>query len=260
MRKIFQTSYIFLAAALVLSGCRKETDWTAQPTSVPNAAAFIKFNFATSYAANPDVQLELNKERVSGLIKSRTPFPGGGYNTNGSNFPDYIAVNPGSVLLGAGIPFKGSATDSIVLLSQSVTLSANKYYTAHITDTATKIKVALYEDDMTPADPGFSKFRFVNLMPDVPAIDLYYGSTLVASNISYLGASPYFTVDIPNSTTPAQAWNTRATGTGPSGTILATYTSANTAINRRVYTAFAMGYRLATDAVRKPYISFLLNK
>jgi len=93
-------------------------------------------------------------------------------------------------------------------------------------------------------------------MPNVPAIDLYYDTIKVASNIAYLSSSNYF--DIIRTPT-SLAWTIREAGTLPTSTALATYTSANTTQNQRVYTAFASGYKGSIDAVRRPYIAFYLS-
>ena len=90
-------------------------------------------------------------------------------------------------------------------------------------------------------------------MPNVPSIDLYNGTTLVASGIAYKSTSDYFTLQLPASS----AWTIKAAG---SSTTLATYSSASTITNARSYTAFAQGYAGSTDATRKPYISFFLTK
>ena len=93
-------------------------------------------------------------------------------------------------------------------------------------------------------------------MPNVPAIDLYYGTTRVATNIPYLGSTDYFDLAVP---TTALAWTIRATGTAATSTALATYTSINTNLNQRVYTAFASGYSgLPTTDPRRPFVAFYL--
>jgi hypothetical protein len=94
-------------------------------------------------------------------------------------------------------------------------------------------------------------------MPNVPSVDLYYGTTLVSSAIPYLTSSAYF--DLPSPITTA-AWTIRETGAAPTSTALATYTSANTSQRRRIYTAFALGYKGQTATTTRPYISFFLNQ
>ena len=246
---------------LLNAGCYKDPkdiSYTATSTFNDPSKALLKINYLSAYSLNPSVQLSIDKVRVSGLISGRTPFPGGGYNVNGSNFPDYLAVKPGTLVLDVAIPKKVTNVDSVLLFTTPITLEATKNYTVHITDTLAKTKMVLVEDNINPPAVNEVKYKFLNMMPNVAAIDLYYGTTLVATKIPYLGSSPYFTM--PSSTTVALAWSIREAGTSATSTALATYTSINTVINQRVYTAFALGYKGATATNTKPYISFLLNK
>ncbi len=142
-----------------------------------------------------------------------------------------------------------------MLFTAPLTLEGGKYYSAHITDTGANTKLLLLQDQLTQPDTGRSRHRFVNLMPNVPAIDLYYGPTKVADNVAYLSASPYFDVPRPASNL---AWTIREAGTAATSAALATYTSTNTTLDQRVYTSFALGYKGGT-ATRLPYISFYLN-
>ncbi len=256
MKKTFL--YTSLIALMAFSlGCDKDGGEIATYQMVPGSKALLKVNYASAYSSNPSVQLEINGVRMSGLITARTPFPGGGLNTGGSNFPDYLPVDPGSISVSAVIPKKGTETDSIVLFNNSVNLVAGKNYTAHVTDTAANTKVVLLEDDISQPDTGTVRYRFVNLMPNVPAVDLYFGTTLVAANVPYLGSSDYFTLNTWGLV--SQSWTIRPAGT-TTGTAMATYISASSIAARRVFTIFAMGYKDQTSAALKPYVSFLYNR
>lgn len=255
MKKIF----IYIPALVILvlaASCNKDPEYLASQSFLGASNSFLKINYLSAYPTNPQVQLSINGERVSGLITGRTPFPGGGYNTNGSNFPDYLALKSGVNILSIAIPKKNTNTDSIQLFSTSLNLNAAKYYTAHVTDTGSKTKAVLLEDDLIFNDTT-CRYRFLNMMPNVPLIDVYYGTTLVVAGIPYLASSIY--IDIPSPAT-ATSWFIRETGTSPTSTALATYLSANTALKGRVYSAFALGYKGQTSTLTRPYISFLLNK
>jgi len=256
MRKLLNIVPLLLLIGF-LASCKKENKLIAEVDEVNTSSqAFVKINYASAYAANSSVQLKVNNTRVSYLLTARTPFPGGGYNTGGASQDDYLALTPGTVPFSISIPNKNTNNDSVVLFNSNITLAAGKHYSVHIADTAAKTKMIVLEDDISKADTGQSKYRFVNLIPNVTAIDLYYGTTLVAGNIPYLGNSNYFTMPRPAT---SLAWSIREAGTGPTGTVLATYTSASSTLSERSYTAFAMGYKGSTDAARKPYISFYLN-
>lgn len=254
MKQLSITCLLFVA---ILSGCSKKDIKYGDFELVNSTQSFLKINFASAYSANPNVQFSVNGVRVSNLLTARTPFPGGGYNTGGGSTPDYLAVKPGSLTFSISIPQKNTNIDSVVLYSTAVNVTAGEYNTLHIADTSTSTQSVLIPDNRMSPDSGYAKFRFINLMPNVPAIDLYYGTTVVASNIAYKVVSDYFTIAVPAT---ALAWSVRPAGAAPSSTALATYTSASTTTNGRSYTAFAMGYSGQTSTARKPYISFFLIK
>lgn len=248
---------LLVVVVLVTVSCTKTNEYTATRTYVTAEEALLKINYLSAYVANPGVQLSINNTRVSGVITGRTPFPGGGYNTNGDSRPDYLSITPGANTLSIAIPKKGTNTDSVVLFSTSLTLVKGKNYTVHVSDTLAKTKALLIEDELAEIEPNYARYRFVNMMPNAPFVDLYYGTKLVATGIPYLGYSAYFNLPY---TTAATPWDIRETGTLPTSTALASYPSSNTTLNQRMYTVFALGYKGATAATTKPYVSFLLNK
>ena len=259
MKKIIITFSLACSLGLALISCEKEVVRVAAETNIGSDKAKLKVNYVSAYASNnPSVQVKLNSTRVSNLLPFRTPFPGGGFNTGGGSTNDYLVVTPGQTALKISVPNVGKETDSVELFASSLNLVAGKNYTAHVTDTGANTKVVLLEDDITQPAYGKSKYRFVNLMPNVPAIDLYYGTTMVATNVAYLASSPYFELPLP---VTSLTWSIRETGTSPTSTALATYLSASTSGNQRVYTAFATGYKSQTGSTnpRRPFISFLLN-
>lgn len=252
MKKYFFTT-ITSVVLVIQFGCNKNEIKYGDFDLISNNNANLKVNFTSAYASNPDIQFKIDGKRVSNAIKTRTPFPGGGYNTGGGSTPDYLAVKTGSIAFTASVPQKGTEIDSILLFSTNLDLTGGSFSTLNISDTGASTSSLLVTDDRVSPDSGFVKYRFVNLMPNVPSIDLYNGTTLVASGIAYKSASNYFTLQLPASS----AWSIRAAG---SSTNLATYSSASTITNARSYTAFAQGYAGSTDATRKPYISFFLTK
>jgi hypothetical protein len=257
MKRYFFRSLYIVLLTFAIAGCEKNVISYGDSTIVDASKALLKLNYSSLYAANPSVQISFNGARVTPLLAGRTPYPGGGYNTNGDSRPDYLAVTPGEISIKISIPQRGTNVDSVVLYTTSVTVEAGKNYTAHITDTAAKTQTVLLTDEFARPDSNYAKFKFVNLMPNVPAVDLYYGTTLVAPNIAYKAASNYFTLQVPASTL---SWAVRPAGAAATTTALAVYSSASTTTNQRVYTVFAIGYAGATDAVRRPYVSFLLNR
>jgi hypothetical protein len=134
---------------------------------------------------------------------------------------------------------------------------------AHITDTAATTQTFLTEESFVRPDTALARYRFVNLMPNVPAVDLYYGvsatdqslDTLIVGNVSYLSVSN----EIKLKSAQAKTWKIRPAGAAISAAnILGSYTSSSTFLNQRVYTIFASGYAGKTTTVQKPYVSFFL--
>ncbi len=243
---------------LLLAGCEKETGYTATFTQPGSTDARVKIIYASAYALNPAVQLSFDDVRVSNLITGRTPFPGGGYNTNGSSFPDYLVLKPGTQKFTVSIPKRNTNVDSVVLFTTQVTLEGGKSQTLNVMDTLAKTKTLVVVDTIAMPALNTIKYRFVNLMPNVPALDLYYGTTLVATGVAYNTPGKVFTMNVPGVTN--LQWIIRETGTGAAGAILAFYPSSSTVINQRMYTAFAMGYKgSAASANLRPYISFAIN-
>ncbi len=220
--------------------------------------SLLKINYTSAYRNNAPVRFRLNDKPISGLVTARYPYPGGGYNTSGLSTPDYLQVDPGAYKFTASVPqINDNTIDSLLRYTTNLTFETGKKYSLHIADTAENMKHLLLEDDFTMPDTATSRYRVVNLMPDVSAIDVYCGTLLVAENIKYLTASNYFNLHTSEGTA---VWSLRETGTGATGKVLATYNSSNTRLIRRSYTAFAMGYKsiTSTSDVRRPFISFYL--
>ncbi len=263
-------NFIFIIiAAFSLYACEKQNFDYGDLTKVDGTNALVKINFASSYpSTNPDTNwfaVKFNDRRVTPLILGRTPYPGGGYNTNGPSWPDYLIVKPGNLKVDVVLPKKvDDGTDSLTLYTTNFTVEAGTPYTLHITDTARMTKSVLVPEDFQKPDSGYARYRFINLMPNVPSIDLYYGQNatsvvgerLVASNIKYMEIGEYFTINRASTRT----WKIRPAGADAStiNTVLASYAGTGALGNQREYTIYAMGYQGNTLYSGKPYISFLL--
>ncbi len=254
MKKTF-INLLLAASVLMMVGCKKSKDYKAEFDRTGPNDALLKVIYASAYSLNPTVQLSIDDVRVSGLITGRTPFPGGGFNTSGANFPDYLSVSPGNRKFSVAIPKKGTNVDSVVLFTTQISLDKAKNYTLNIMDTLTKTKALLVVDSVEQPAPSTVKYRFVNLMPNVPRIDLYYNSLRVATNIAYNTEGVVFSLPV----FIAGTWSIRETGTAPASTALATYPTGGTIANQRMFTAFAMGYKGSTSTTLRPYISFSVN-
>lgn len=259
--------YAFILFAVVcITSCKKNVINHGAVELIDDTKALLKFNYASQYSNNRSVYIKINDQRISNLITGRTPFPGGGYNTGGASTPDFLGVTAGNLKISIGLPHKpDNGTDSLILFSTNINVAGGKRYSVHITDTAATTKTVLTEENFAMPDTATARYRFINLMPNVPAIDLWFGSTaptaadqstdsLVVSNAAYLTITPEFKMRAGVS----RYWKIRAAGAAKTAaTVLASYTSTSSVANRRVYTAFASGYSGKTGT-QKPYISFYL--
>ena len=183
--KIVQSLILVSAAALMFACNKKDVVTALDTTSIINNTN-LKIVHASAYAVNTPVQLKVNDTRVSSNISYCTPFPGGGLNTGGSNMPWYLSIMPGASKISMSIPKAGTNTDSILLFSGNLTnLMSNYYFTSYIVDTGVNTRIIKIDENSTLPAEGTSRFKFIHLMPNLPAVDLYFGASKVASNIVY---------------------------------------------------------------------------
>jgi hypothetical protein len=259
MKKYMIFIGMMIAGVVVVYSCKKNTISVA-PFDVANDQALFKLNYACPYRSIGAVQIKIDGNRVSNNITYNTPFPGGGLNTGGSNNADYMSLSPGEHTVSLSVPKAGSSEDSIPVYTTNVTVEGKTYYTLHVSDTAANSFSLLLTDLDNKPDSGISKFSFVNLIPG-SSIDLYYGTTKVASNIGFKNATDTFSLAAGAN---AQFF-IRLAGTAPNSTALATYPITGTAgyqiPNQRVYTAYARGYLgLTSPDPRRAMLSLLFNK
>lgn len=269
MKKNSLKYFIPVAALFLLYACKKSDGITNQAYTAYDVSATqgqLKINLAMAYTVDyANILIKLNGNVVSNLLQTRTPFPGGGYNTRGSNFALYLSVPQGNNAISLVLPKAGTNTDSIVLYNGTVNVPDNQPYTLHIADTATSTKTVLVKNVINDMDTGWCRFKFVNLIPNVAAVDLYLNNVKIKSNLGYLVASDTFSIRtgvnqpgfVPGSTTTTFA--VRPAGAAATTTALATYPSNSTLQSQQALTIFTMGYSGATGT-RLPYIAFTLDK
>lgn len=257
----------FCAAALgllVFAGCKKNK-FNLKETTFIDGKASLKVNFFSSFFANPTYKIKVDDVTVSNPLSYATPYPGGGLNTGGGNYADYLAVEPGQRKIKIFLPFVGTNNDSVVLAETTVDLAANKIYSLYYADTAANMYTKLVEDRLSSPDSGFVRYRLINLMPDLATVDLYFGtgstaatSVKVAGPIAYKDTSAYFDLAINTGT----VWSIRPGGAAASTTALASYTSASSVTNQRVYTISTRGYNSITTSTdpRRRLFSFIYNR
>jgi hypothetical protein len=247
-----------LAGALLAAACEKNELKTPAVQPVTDKAQ-VKVIFFSAYKANPLYQININDARVSNALggtSNPSPFPGGGLNTGGGSSADYLALTPGSNKVSIAIPKIGTNTDSVPLASTTVSLESGKKYSLYFTDTAANATSLLVEDSLKIPDSGFARYKFINLMPNQPALDLYIGTTKVASNIGYKQVSPSFV--LPTNLT-GFTWAIKKAGDAAN---VGTYAGAASSVaNQRVFSVIARGYSgIPTTDFRKPTVSLTYNQ
>ncbi len=254
MKYIKHCILLAIVTTIVLVACKKNV-LTVSPFEYTNGKALLKVVYACPYARNPGVIIKINGEKVSSVITYSTPYPGGGLNTGGNSFADYLSVKPGENTVSLSIPYVGTGNDSILLHQGVYNFVANQFQSLHLTDTLTSTQAVQIIDPANRPDSGLVLFRFVNLIPNSGGIDLYFGPTKVASNVMYKASTDTFSIAAGTSL----AWSLR--NAGETGTLGTTYTSASTVANQRVFTVYARGYTgLPVADIRSPKISFAYNK
>lgn len=249
---------MFFLGLTVFSACEKN-EISLGDAEVVNDRALFKIGYFSPNSKNPGVQLKINDTRVSYVFTNATPFPGGGYNTGGSNNSDYLALTPGQAKISMSIPKAGSNADSVEILSTTITMEGFKRYSMFTTDSIPTMSAFLVEDVYVTPDSGFAKVRFTNLMPNVPAVDFYQNGILIKANVAFKTCTDFQDVTIANNPCNFQI---RPAGALPTSTALAVYptTSTFTLTNTRIYTIIARGYSGTTDTNRRPNVSLILNR
>jgi len=176
MKKLSLKYFIPVVALFLLYACTKKDGITNQPYNAYGITATqgqLKINLAFAYTVDyATILIKVNGQVVSNSLQTRTPFPGGGFNTRGSNFALYLSVPQGSNTISVVLPKVGTSTDSAVLYTTTVVIPDNSPYTLHIADTAANTKSLLVKNVINDMDTGFCRFRFVNLVPNLAALDL----------------------------------------------------------------------------------------
>lgn len=262
MKHILKISCSVLAGIMLFSSCKKNEIKYGEFDLVGANQALFKVNYLSQYKSAPSVVFIIDGKRVNNPISARTPFPGGGLNTGGGSTANYMVFNAGSHEFKVMVPSKITNLDSLELYKTNISLEAGKYQTLHITDTAENTYSTLVVDDLTRPDSGEVRYRFINLIPNSPELNLYYDATLMAEKVPYKGTVEF---SKPSGTTAAaKGWWVRDANAATSAPALVSYTSSSgvnsSQSNQRVFTVFTSGYAgLVSPDTRRPYLSFVFN-
>ena len=164
---------LLLAVAVIFSGiysCKKKSDAPANTASV----AFINGCAGTS-----GIDVKANGVMVPGA--ANVSFLG---NTG------YRPVTAGSdMAIACYLTNVGT-----LATTKTVNLTAGSYYSAFSSGLLTAPSFLLVPDDHTAPSSSMAKVRLVNLSPDTMSVSAAVGSTTIATGITSLTASAYFSV------------------------------------------------------------------
>jgi hypothetical protein len=252
---------ILLALTAIISACKKNSFFTSERSSNEGMAQ-VKLGYFSAYTVAPTTILYINDKPVSHPLTAAISFPGGGLNMGGSLNGDYLLVKPGSNKIEGFVPVPLTNNIAYKLFEFNQSFDANKSYTFFITDTAANTTGFSIVDEKTVPDSGYARIKFVNAMPNEPALDLYKGANVatavaIATNVNFKSASDY--IDIP---IMSDSFYIRAAGSSPTSNPLARRLfSASNFTNQRIYTILGRGYSgVTTPTTLRPELSAIVNQ
>lgn len=258
MKRLLSITVIAVAVMTAINSCKKNSFAITKRTQ-PEGKALVKIAMFNAYTATAPVRISINGTVVSNEVIHPVVYPGGGLNVNGSSNSDYLQADPGNNKFEFFVMNTGTPVPASRLFETSQTLEAGKRSTLYITDTSQNTTAVLVNDDTPAPDSGFVRIKFVNLIPNVAALDVYKGlnattATLLMGNIAYKGISAY--MNIPSGT---DSFFVR-----PAGSAITTMPVARrgfTLANQRIYTILSRGYNGVTAATnRAANISAIINQ
>ncbi|HZY35546.1 MAG TPA: DUF4397 domain-containing protein [Mucilaginibacter sp.] len=139
------------------------------------------------------------------------------------------------------------------VLSDTIRLNQNVYYTLFLANTAAHPQALLLTDSLSQPASGNATVRFVNLSPNEGAVDLQIkgANTTTIANKSFLGHSGFIAISA------ASAYTLQVNANGTS-TALATLTNADIDAGG-VYTIWFYGLKNSTTAADNPAIGIMTD-
>ncbi len=218
---------LILIGLFTLGSCKKETTDTT-----PYAALSI-FNASPTYAT---YDFYLNDGKLNSVA---IPFGGG------ASYKQYTAGTYNLKLTTAGRPES--------LVTKSVALSQNTYYSYFVVNRTASLDGMLITDDVSATSTTNAFVRFINLSPDSPAQDLSVtGSTSLVTNKTYKTASAFVPI-----TAGTYSFDVKDNSTGAVKTTLA---GVSLVANGK-YTIISRGLLTPLSGVEHPLsIQVIINK
>ncbi|MFL9484968.1 DUF4397 domain-containing protein [Chitinophagaceae bacterium LWZ2-11] len=267
---------LVLAGAILagIYGCKKNE---FRPDEYTNGAgkAQLKVVCFSPDSTSPSAQIYINGALVSPNVNfTNEPYPGGGYNTGGSTYNGYLAVDPGNAIF----KFVQATTyNSIItkdLFSISLPVEANVKQIVYVTDTGVNRTAFNVKCQTDRPDSGSVKIQFVNCMPNTTNVPVSFvfnvngKDTLIAHRLKFkevkdfvtlpLFASPILKIFPSDSLFVGKSVSGKDSVYAPPASILGTaYTFAGMS-NRKVYTCTSRGFYKSSNSVAMPKVSLVI--
>lgn len=259
MKRLLSITVIAVVVVTAINSCKKNSFSITERTQ-PEGKALVKIGLFNAYNTTSNIRISINGTFVSNELVHPTAFPGGGLNMLGLSNADYLQVDPGNNKFEFFTMNTGTPVSASKLFETSQTLEAGKRVTLFVTDTLQNTTALLINDNMAMPDSGFVRIKFVNLIPNVPALDLYKGTnaltdSLLISNIAYKGVSDYINIQ-----SGTDSFFVRPAGLPKTAIPVARRSFALS--NQRNYTLLSRGYNgiLPINTNRSANISAIVNQ
>jgi Domain of unknown function (DUF4397) len=175
MRKLNFTCGFILLIELMLSGSCKKTTEVIDVTAAPDSSYLSITNASPAIS---DLLLYVGNQQIP------LPHPplSYGYTTYSIFVHNNNAINPSSdtipyVRIPSGYQQVSFTTPTAnhYLVSFSNYFAPGTFYSVFVTDTVTHghVPYVLTQDNFRPSDTGAAQFRFLNLSPDAPPMDIW---------------------------------------------------------------------------------------
>lgn len=240
--------------AVVLTACKKNSFYVTDRTD-PAGMARVKMALFSTTATTTNVLISLNNERVSNIQPNfNAAYPGGGFNTNGNTYSDFLVVAPGEAKIDLDVPNTGTPVSQLKYYTGNTSpLQADKRYVVIVCDTGANTTNFVVDADTPTPDSGYSTLKFSHAMPNVAAVDVYKGATagtatILFTNVKYKESSNYAVFG-----TGTDSIFCRVAGAPATATPIAR--RAFTFANQRIYSVMSRGYDGITTGNRTATIA-----
>ncbi len=154
----------FLSVAAAITGCAKTGMYS---TNTATAVSYLTVMNLAPYGDSADIYL-------NGTKYPGAPYPVGVFSTS------YFKVASGNY----DVQFKTPTADSLLASIPSSAFDSLGLYTLILYNDSAKgvVNAAKIKDNLSNVRPDSAYFRFFNMSPDMPAVDLYIDNTKVQAN------------------------------------------------------------------------------